>query len=90
MASAFSRILLAYDESDGSRMALRYASGLAGSGATLTVMHALKESNFIASAAWPAASLRSTPNRATTPLTSGAILSESRFVRLAALERSRV
>jgi nucleotide-binding universal stress UspA family protein len=51
MVSAFSRILLAYDESVGSGMALRYACGLAEPDATLAVTHALRESNFIASAA---------------------------------------
>jgi nucleotide-binding universal stress UspA family protein len=51
MAPAFARILLAYDESAGSRLALRYACGLAESGATLAITHALAESNFIASAA---------------------------------------
>jgi nucleotide-binding universal stress UspA family protein len=51
MAPAFSRILLAYDESEASRMALRYACGLAESGAALAVTHPMRESNFIASAA---------------------------------------
>lgn len=51
MAPAFSRILLAYDESAGSRVALRYACALAESGATLVVAHASAGTNFIASAA---------------------------------------
>jgi len=51
MTPAFSRILLAYDESEASRMALRYTCGLAESGAALAVTHAMRESNFIASAA---------------------------------------
>jgi nucleotide-binding universal stress UspA family protein len=51
MESAFSRILLAYDDSAASHMALRYACGLAESGATLAITHASGESNFIASAA---------------------------------------
>jgi nucleotide-binding universal stress UspA family protein len=50
MAPPFARILLAYDESAASRLALRYACALAESGATLAVTHALAESNFIASA----------------------------------------
>jgi nucleotide-binding universal stress UspA family protein len=51
MAPAFSRILLACDNSAGSRMALRYACQLAESEAALAVTHAVRESNFIASAA---------------------------------------
>jgi len=51
MAPPFARILLAYDESAGSRIALNYACGLVEPGATLSVTHALAQSNFIASAA---------------------------------------
>jgi nucleotide-binding universal stress UspA family protein len=51
MAPAFLRILLAYDESAGSQIALRYACGLAEPGTTLSVTHAIAQSNFIASAA---------------------------------------
>lgn len=45
----FSRILLAYDESMGSQIALEYACALARAGATLTIAHAIDESKIIAS-----------------------------------------
>jgi nucleotide-binding universal stress UspA family protein len=51
MAQAFSRILLAYDDSDTSSPALRYACALARTGVPLSVAYAVKESNFVASAA---------------------------------------
>ena len=51
MAQAFSRILLAYDDSDTSNPALRYACALARTGVPLSVAYAVKESNFVASAA---------------------------------------
>jgi nucleotide-binding universal stress UspA family protein len=51
MALVLSRILLAYDDSAGSRVALQYACALAGTGAAVAVAHASKESNFVASAA---------------------------------------
>ncbi len=51
MALVLSRILLAYDDSAGSRVALQYACALAGTGAALAVAHASKETNFVASAA---------------------------------------
>jgi nucleotide-binding universal stress UspA family protein len=50
MAQAFSRILLAFDDSAGSRTALEYACALAQAGATLTVAHAVKQNNFVTSA----------------------------------------
>jgi nucleotide-binding universal stress UspA family protein len=53
MARTFSRILLAYDDSTGSRIALEYACALARSGATLTVAHAVNESRIVASMATP-------------------------------------
>jgi nucleotide-binding universal stress UspA family protein len=51
MAFVSSRVLLAYDDSAGSRIALQYACALAGNGAALAVAHACKENNFVASAA---------------------------------------
>jgi nucleotide-binding universal stress UspA family protein len=51
MALVLSRIMLAYDDSAGSRVALQYACALAGAGAAVGVAHACKESNFVASAA---------------------------------------
>ena len=51
MALVLSRIMLAYDDSAGSRLALQYACALAGAGAAVAVAHACKESNFVASAA---------------------------------------
>ena len=50
MAQAFSRILLAYDDTDCSRMALRYACALARTGANLTIAYACKDTNFVSSA----------------------------------------
>src|SRR5664279_3621275 len=51
MVLVLSRILLAYDDSAGSRVALQYACALAETGAAVAVAHACKESNFVASAA---------------------------------------
>jgi len=50
MALAFSRILLAYDDSAGSQIALEYACALTRAGATLTVAHAVNESVIVSSA----------------------------------------
>jgi nucleotide-binding universal stress UspA family protein len=43
MAHTFSHIVLAYDDSPGSRIALEYACALTHDGATLTVAHAVDE-----------------------------------------------
>jgi nucleotide-binding universal stress UspA family protein len=50
MAQAFSRILLAYDDSVSSQMALRYACALAQAGGKLSVAYACNQNNFAASA----------------------------------------
>lgn len=50
MAQAFSRILLAYDDSVSSQMALRYACALARTGGNLSVAYACNHNNFAASA----------------------------------------
>jgi nucleotide-binding universal stress UspA family protein len=51
MALAFYRILLAYDGSAASRMALQYACALARPGADLVLANACHDNNFVASAA---------------------------------------
>lgn len=50
MELVFSRILLAYDDSEVSRIALAYACSLARGGATLFIAHAVNESGIIATA----------------------------------------
>jgi nucleotide-binding universal stress UspA family protein len=50
MALAFPRILLAYDDSVASQVALEYACSLTRAGATLSIAHALDESRVMASA----------------------------------------
>lgn len=50
MSSAFRRILLGYDDSEASRIALAYACALAQGGTALTVAHAVNESTAVASA----------------------------------------
>ena len=50
MALAFPRILLAYDDSVASQVALEYACSLTRAGATLSIAHALDESRVVASA----------------------------------------
>jgi hypothetical protein len=51
MALAFYRILLTYDDSAASRMALQYACALARPGADLVLANACHDNNFVASAA---------------------------------------
>ena len=50
MALAFPRILLAYDDSVASQVALEYACSLVRAGATLRIAHALDESRVVATA----------------------------------------
>jgi nucleotide-binding universal stress UspA family protein len=50
MSLAFPRILLGYDDSPESRIALSYACALTRSGATLTVAHSVNEASLVASA----------------------------------------
>jgi nucleotide-binding universal stress UspA family protein len=55
MALAFPRILLAYDDSVASQVALEYACSLTRAGATLSIAHALDESRVVATAMTSAA-----------------------------------
>jgi nucleotide-binding universal stress UspA family protein len=48
MQPTFSRILLAFDDSAGSRIALEYACALAHGGAELTIAHAVDEDRIVA------------------------------------------
>jgi nucleotide-binding universal stress UspA family protein len=55
MVLAFPRILLAYDDSVASQVALEYACSLVRAGATLSIAHALDESRVVATAMTSAA-----------------------------------
>lgn len=51
MAPVFTRILLAYDDSAASHLALEYACALTRGGASLVIAHAVNEGSVVASAA---------------------------------------